>query len=134
MTIRFRIDGEPMPQQRAIPRKGGGFRDADRCKRWKWWVALQAMPHAPRQPLDGPLVLSATFILQCPKSKTPGAVSFTTPDLKNLVWGLEDGLEGVLFVNDSRIARYRDVRKRYALAGELPGVEVVIEELGEEVT
>lgn len=44
------------------------------------------------------------------------------PDAKNLLWGVEDALRGILYVDDSQLVDL-DVTKRY---GVNPGVEITV--------
>ncbi len=84
------------------------------------WATRQAMRS--RKPLDGPIALSATFSLPIPPTwarderlaaqefKIPHGVK---PDLKNLVAGLEDALNGIAWWDDAQIVSYGHISKRY---------------------
>ena len=72
---------------------------------------------------DGPVYIDATFIFIKPKS-TPKKVKYPAvkPDLKNLVWGLEDAMEGIVYKNDSQVVEHV-TRKLY---GDPPGIRVKV--------
>jgi len=135
-SVTFIIPGLPIPQARAGQRRSidpdglpqvQSF-DPKQCKSWKAearWFALQAMRHdlgTDREPLDGPCWLAAEFMFTPPASMAKKLLKriadgellpkATKPDLKNLVWGLEDALDGVLLRDDSRVWSY-DCRKVY---------------------
>ena len=50
----------------------------------------------------------------------------TAPDLENLQKGLNDALEGVVFIRDSQICFLNDVKKLY---GTVPRIEIDLEEI-----
>lgn len=92
---------------------------------WEELIRYQALAHRPPKLLDGPLSLEATFYLVRPKSKPKKRLyPDTKPDLDNLEKAVCDALEGLIYVNDSRIVD-KVVRKRY---GDPPRVEVGIRE------
>lgn len=80
------------------------------------------------EPLDVPLKMSCAFVFESPKRRKFGPVHATKPDADNLIKGVKDSLEGVLWVNDSRISEL-SVKKLYALDGSKPRIEIVLETL-----
>jgi Holliday junction resolvase RusA-like endonuclease len=74
------------------------------------------------RPLDGPLMLSATFCFEplksWPKWKQEAALAgkinhAVIPDLSNFIKQIEDALNGLAWSDDGRIARYHDCAKIY---------------------
>jgi Holliday junction resolvase RusA-like endonuclease len=135
VTIAVRVFGIPVPQARAGRRvrttaTGVPFVqsfDRPECQDWKRTVQAQVLPVKPDVPLEGPLCLRLRFWLPRPAS-LPKRVQFPVkkPDAKNLLWGVEDALRGILYRDDSAIVDL-DVSKRY---GPSPGVEITVEAVG----
>lgn len=71
------------------------------------------------QPFDCPIAVLITAWRTRPKSKTRDVYAPTKPDYDNIEKLIGDALEGILWVNDSRIVDGRCVKK-YAPAG-VPG-------------
>lgn len=87
-------------------------------------------------PLDCPLAMRCIFVFPLPKTTTKKKREFmaagnilykdTRPDLQdNLTKGVADAMEGVVFINDSRIAQVES-KKIY---GDVPRTELWIWEL-----
>lgn len=82
--------------------------------------------------LYGPVSLSAVFVLPRParlmwKTKPMPRVWHTSkPDMDNLFKSLKDALKGLLWRDDSQVARYFDSEKVIAAGDEQPHVEVRI--------
>lgn len=77
-------------------------------------VRLRSLPHAPREPLTGPLRMDVTTVVPIPKSYSDDKrelcllkeVRPDTPDKGdrgNHLKLLEDALEGIFYVNDAQI-------------------------------
>lgn len=77
------------------------------------------------EPLDGPLHVEAIFYIERPKSRKKDLAPDAKPDLDNCMKLLGDALEGVLWVNDSRIVDLR-LSKRYAPLGEFGHIELLV--------
>lgn len=83
------------------------------------------------EPLSGPVVLRAHFILPRPKSKTkktlpnPRYASESKPDLDNLEKALMDALTGIAWRDDSQVY-HKTTMKHVAAGDELPHVLVMI--------
>lgn len=100
------------------------------------WAYRAALREAARQaglnPLDQPLILSAQFYLPRPKrlltKRAPDGpiLHSTKPDLSNLVKGLEDALNGVLWVDDSLIVGYGTMGKWFTEKGNNPRTELMV--------
>ncbi len=132
MTVAFTVSGLAVPQGsvRAFPAAeiGGKIRVVNTTpalRAWRdaiGWEAKAAMGGDPL--MSGPLHARLEFILPRPKSvsrRYPAVV----PDLDKLVRAAFDGLEGAIYVNDSRIVSL-STRKTY---GDAPGVVVAVEEM-----
>jgi Holliday junction resolvase RusA-like endonuclease len=129
--LAVRVYGVPVPQgrprARAFRLPNGGVRasvyERAEDKDWKRTVLAQVLPHRPPAPVDGPLVMTVTFYLPRPKS-LPKRVEYpvTKPDLSNCLKAIEDALNGIVFVDDSRLVEIR-MAKRYDPA---PGAEIRI--------
>jgi Holliday junction resolvase RusA-like endonuclease len=92
-------------------------------KDWKRTVLAQVLPHRPPVPVDGPLVMTIMFYLPRPKSLPKRVIyPITKPDLSNCLKAIEDALNGIVFVDDSRLVEIR-MAKRYDAA---PGAHIRI--------
>jgi Holliday junction resolvase RusA-like endonuclease len=134
--LRFTIQGEPVPKERArtAPKMKDGqvemigghpvmrTKTPDKTRAWETYVSLIARQARTRaridRPHDGPVVLGCVFYLKIPKSWSEkkkqqareGWLRATdVPDLSNLLKSIEDGCEGVLWLNDSSIFSYGTV-------------------------
>lgn len=92
-------------------------------------AAREAWPGC--QPMKGPLVLKAAFVLPRPKrliwknrlmARLPCEAK---PDLDNLLKSLKDALTGIIWLDDSQVVRV-EANKWYAAGDEQPGVEVSV--------
>ncbi|MFM0630745.1 RusA family crossover junction endodeoxyribonuclease [Paraburkholderia xenovorans] len=99
-------------------------------------AATQAM--AGRQPFDGPIEMIVAIYLPIPQSWSnkkqekarAGLVAATKkPDCSNVIKALEDGMNGVVYTDDSRITDGTQ-KKRYSLS---PRVDVIVRMLDLEV-
>ena len=143
MTISFVIPGEPVaqgrPRFRVIPRKDGGkpmvmAYDPKKSKDFKAKVAKLAKVRMGRiKMLEGPLKLMVDVWFACPKSdhrtRSPVPARYHTkkPDLSNVVKGVEDAMEGIVYKNDSQIYQSSSC-KHIAAQGVDPYFVVQIEE------
>lgn len=124
MRIGLTIPGAPVAKPRQTQRDKWKPTDAvqrfrayaDRLK----WVTRQHMRS--QRPLDGAVELSAVFYLPFPASfsremclsaQRGDVPHVEKPDLKNLVAGLEDALNGIAWVDDSHICQYGRCLKVY---------------------
>lgn len=130
-VVSFKILGWPQPKARARMGKGIVYTPQKTAK-WERDIAIQAKQYAPPEPWDCAIRMQAIFILSRPKSVPRSRCSvYTKPDLSNLLKSIEDALEGIIFVNDSRIVAV-DMFKRYVRDGEEPGVEVLIAQVDDD--
>lgn len=147
-VISFFAPGEPkgQPRPRAFARRMGDryvarVFDAGTAEGWKSQVAVAAGPHAPADPLAGPLNVELFFHFTRPKAHyrqgkferglldTAPAWHTGKPDADNLAKAVLDALTqlGKFWRDDSQVARLV-VRKHYA---ETPGCTVSISRLKE---
>jgi len=137
-TLQITVLGEPTPQAAGttIVRGKSRFR-AGTSKSLSFWrdrVATEAQAVITRDGwtlTEQPLQLSAEFIMPRPKShpKTREIPCTKRPDLKNLVWAVEDALAGIVYADDRQIITYGRIHKRYAELGEQSGATIKVAEL-----
>lgn len=129
-----------------IPKPGGSKRGfynpksrrviiTEDCKKsadWKSVVAYTARQKYAEVPIAGPLILTMEFVFPRPKSHfnskgnlKPSAPFYHTikPDATKVVRSTEDALKGILWWDDSQVAK-QIVVKRY---GDMPGVHISTE-------
>jgi len=133
--IDFFIPGAPVPQARPRFSNRGKFTvayDPKQCVDYKSWVkvcALEAMAKIGMTMVarEIPLVLSLMINLQKPKSAPKTREIFPTkkPDCDNVLKGIQDAMESVVYAADQQIVSVM-VTKRYS---EVPGVNVIIGEM-----
>ena len=131
--ISFIIYGEPVPQGRArsaIVNDKVIVYDPAKSRDFKRLVKYVAQPHIPESLIASAITLTVKAYVSIPKSfskkKRELALSgelrpVTKPDLKNIIAGVEDALEKVLYENDSQVVEYGASGKWY---GDPPRVEV----------
>lgn len=133
-VIEFTIYGEPVAQGRPRFSSHGGFTrayDPKKSKDFKNYVKLVASEFAPQKLLEGPLLLEVKVYKPSLKSfsKKKAAAAergelrpVTKPDVDNYVKGIKDGLNQVIWKDDSQIVSLL-VQKFYS---EKPRVEVKV--------
>jgi Holliday junction resolvase RusA-like endonuclease len=134
--LTFSMAGAPRGQGRPRATARSGFASVYKDpKSRKYELSVAAVARgvmAGRPPLEGPLSVSLRFRMPIPKSETKrvkaamaaGEIAPTTkPDLSNLMKAIEDGMNTIVFADDSQIVR-SFVTKIYA---EQPGVDVRVE-------
>jgi Holliday junction resolvase RusA-like endonuclease len=121
------VEGEPEQagSKRSVPaggRPGAPRFITDDNKKAKGWMkevgkaAMVAMSNGRHEKFDGvPLVMEIEFFVTRPKTVKPHKRLFPTvkPDLTKLVRACEDGLTGIVWVDDSAVVD-QHVFKRYA--------------------
>lgn len=140
-VVRFRVQADPVAQGRPrLTTIGGVARafDPKKSRQWKAFikdVAMKAMVDAGYdRPLQGPLCARMRFGFALPKSsyrkKTPRLRSWHTkrPDIDNLIKGIFDACESVVYINDTCIAKVV-VDKIECSQGEAPFVSVLFQEM-----
>jgi len=137
MMIEFHIPGEPVAKGRARSFIRGGHiahHTPKKTANYESLVALAAQFHmaATRQAmLEGPLLLTFSAVFTIPKSwsKKRKAANdlvpeFVTkrPDLDNIAKALSDGMNGVVYADDSQIVKMSCCK----FYGDRPGVWVIV--------
>lgn len=134
-SIEFTVLGVPSPQApgttiiKGKSRFRGGISTS--LKFWRQRIAQEAQAAVIAQGWElatGPLYLSCIFRLKRPQklSEPKGRWHTKKPDLKNLVWAVEDSLTGIVYADDKQIVSYGEMHKRYAHEGEQPGVDLEV--------
>lgn len=136
-SLSFAIVGEPCAQGRPRFSTVGGFvkaYDPAKSRDYKAYVKYVATHEAKKQRweyTERPLWLSVIAYMGIPKSKSKKFKQAAKdgwerptkkPDLSNIVKGIEDALNGLLYKDDSQIVKL-DVTKYYS---EEPRVEVFL--------
>lgn len=144
-AVEIVIPGTPVPQARSRHRvmqlrSGATFvkqYDPAESRNWKASVAeFAAKAMGGAVPMEGPVTFEAVFVFpptaSWPKKRLallgqgveiPKA---TKPDLKNLIAGVEDGINGIVFRDDGQIFSYGNSRKIYGFRAE---VRIRVEQL-----
>jgi len=132
------IPGEPVAQgrPRAFRTKAGLIRTYDPAKSRNWKATAHehfraALNLAGKQPFAGPVACMIRAVFTCPRSdwrkskpvlRRPHA---KRPDAENVAKAVLDAAQGVLFLDDSQVARLT-VEKFIGAQGEAPRVEVAV--------
>lgn len=125
--VEFFVPGVPRSTQTgSVMRFGKRLMPIRRGTAWSSMVGLAARQHRPTRPFTGPCGLTLVFHLPRPESSERDFPS-VRPDLDNLVKGLPDTFNGVLWVDDAQVIEMT-VSKLYS---QTPGVLVVVEQLVE---
>ena len=137
--LMFEIPGSPIGQGRPkFSTINGHARayDPEKSRNYKAYVKLlatQAMKEQGFEMIEGPCSLDILAFFEVPKSKSKkfkeraleGLERPTKkPDLSNIVKGIEDALNGLVYKDDSSIV-YLSVGKYYS---DVPRVEVILRE------
>lgn len=140
MRIDVRVYGLPkgQPRPRAFAR-GGKARvyDPGTAEGWKSAVAAALLPSIPESPEEGPVSVTARFLMPRPKRmlrmKAPsGEVPHTNkPDADNLVKAVMDTCSQVRVWNDDTQVVDLFVQKRYASKDGRPGMHLIIQSIEE---
>jgi len=137
--VTFTVYGEPVAQGRpktAVVNGRAVVYDPAKSRDYKRIVAYIAQAYAPEVLLSGPINLAIKVYRTIPKSyskaKRASALAgemrpTTKPDLKNIISGIEDALEQVIFENDSQVVSYDGSGKWYC---NRPRVEIEVTEVG----
>jgi Holliday junction resolvase RusA-like endonuclease len=139
--VRFRVQADPVAQGRPRLTTIGGMArafDPKKSREWKSFikdVALKSMEDAGHtKPLQGPLCARIRFGFALPKSahrkRRPVGRSWHTkrPDIDNLIKGIFDACESVIYINDTCIAKVV-VDKIECAQGEAPFVSVLFQQM-----
>lgn len=140
IVVRFNVPCVPVaqPRPKATIRAGHaavyGAASSHPIHAFKASVRMAAQQAHHGAPLSGPVSLLALFVFPRPtarvwKSKPmPREPKTTKPDVDNLVKGLQDALNQLLFADDAQITDCR-VQKCIAAGDEQPHVEIEVSEI-----
>lgn len=131
--IKFTIEGEAVAQARPrFNRHTGRAYDTQKSKSWKERVYFSALPHKPKELLTGPVYLHVNIHRSIPKSwskkKRAAATNLevlptSKPDLSNILKGIEDALNGVIWRDDSQVV---GLKMSKAYTDKPPFIEITI--------
>ena len=111
----FRVAGTPVPKQSFRVNGHGGYRDP-RVTAWQELVAWQGrIAMGPDPPLGGALRVRLEFVLPTKRRV----------DCDNLAKGVEDALNGIVWLDDHQIVSLTITK----CVGASPGVTITIEEI-----
>lgn len=129
MKFQFTIPIEPVAWERVKRGKYGNAYVPPKTEKFKMAVALYANSIVNDHLLEGPLRLTARFILTKPTS-VDRVRPWVRPDLDNYLKALKDGLNGAVYKDDAQIVEFGDgTGKYYDQSGGRGRIEVLIEEL-----
>ena len=121
----FEVDGEPIPQgSMRSPKAGVVLHSNAKLAGWRNTVSGEARKAYSGKPWDGPVLVALTFIVKPPLHNRELYAS-KKPDLDKLIRACLDALDGIVYVNDSRVVRI-EAEKVYAGGGMEPGVTVEV--------
>lgn len=144
-AVEFWVYDLPQPggSKRAFVPKNGGrpvvVEDCKRNKTWRTEVKAAALKVAPASPLTGPLLVEVTFFMPRPKGhfgtgKNADVLKLSAPDYHTSkpdatkLWrSTEDALTGILWGDDSQIAK-QSIVKKYTNSGR-PGAFIRVRRL-----
>ncbi|WP_324958984.1 RusA family crossover junction endodeoxyribonuclease [Oligoflexus sp.] len=119
MFLKFTIPLEPEGKKEARRNQNGHvFKHPDTRRRMEEIAGIVRAQY-PGEPIDGPIFLRINAYRTRPKGKKHEVYAATKPDCDNIEKLIGDALEGILWVNDSRIVDGRCLKK-YAPMG-VPG-------------
>jgi crossover junction endodeoxyribonuclease RusA len=112
-VIRFSVDGTPIPQG-SMKHIGNGRMIHSRAVDLATWRALvaQAAQKAGCAPIGDPISITMHFRLKRPKTVKRNQPT-VPPDLDKLIRGVNDGLTGIAFIDDSQVIHIQ-ASKSYA--------------------
>ena len=117
MTIRFIVEGQPIPKQRPRLGRKGQVYTPPKTAQWEMMVGYSCrLAMRDRQPFKRDVCLS----VNCFRS------DYRAVDLDNLVKAVSDGLNGVAYKDDNQVVELH----AYLFKGcEVPRVEVAVSEI-----
>lgn len=120
--INMTLNLAPVAKERARITRFGNYTPAKTLK-FERDAAMIMRSLMQGKPLDGPLKLTARFVLKRPKRPKHKTEPITRPDTDNYLKALKDAATGVLWVDDSHVV-HEDARKLY---GEPSRIELQLE-------
>ena len=123
--IDFFIPMTPVPKARARVTRTGHAYTPKRTMQAEEFIRIAAAKHAPREPIQGPIILDLFFVMPIPKSAKhikAGDYHTKRPDRDNLEKLVQDALKN-WWGDDAQVADGR-ICKKY---GHEPGVQVRVQ-------
>lgn len=138
-SIHLTVLGEPVPQSRPrFTRTGHSFK-AQKSRDYESLVREIAMLSMNKgKPMEGQLKITADFYLAIPKSMPKWIIPMAAygvarptkkPDTSNLLKAVEDGMNGIVYADDSQIVE-AVANKFYS---DNPRVEIEVEVIGYDI-
>lgn len=130
--IAFTVPGQPVAKARPRVRRDGRTYTPAHVVAYEKKVALYAGRAFEGEPIEGPVVIDALFVIRRPKNqcrrKDPEGRQphIKRPDLDNLLKALVDGISRAGVWGDDSQASYFRAAKVYGGKGEEPCAEVTI--------
>ncbi len=124
LKLHFIIPIEPEGKKEARRARFGVYKHPD-TRRKMLEIAASIRSQYKGDPLDGPLRLEIVAFKKRPKSKPRAVYADTKPDYDNIEKLIGDALEGILWVNDSRIVDGHCVKK-FAPQGQPGWIEITV--------
>lgn len=137
-TQTFIIQGNPRGQGRpraTVRGRHAAVYEDSKDTQYKQNLAAQVVAQKPEYIQDGPITLSVSFFMPRPKYhyNSKGAIKERfqaarptgKPDLSNLIKGVEDALNGIVWADDSQIVGYGLSGKFYADTAPYITIEVM---------
>ncbi len=128
LTLKFTIPLEPEGKKEARHTRGGHVFKHSATRSSMQEIASIIRSQYPGEALDGPLRVWIIAYRTRPKSRKGAVYADTKPDYDNIQKLIGDALEGILWVNDSRIVDGRCV-KLYAPRGKPGWMEIWVDQL-----
>lgn len=115
--IEFRVYGTPAPQGsktafvrggRAVVVDGSSSTGRQKLSSWRAEVAREAQNIASGDLIEGPIGVEINFVMPKPKSAPKGKIFCDKkPDIDKLIRSTFDSMTGVLYKDDSQVARVK---------------------------
>jgi len=131
------IPSKPVPKRRPMHTKSGIVYTPAKTRNFENLVKSIASMHFPHA-ITSPVKIKLKFKLPRPKrliwkrKPMPEVICDVQPDLSNLIKSVEDGLNGVAFVDDRQIYQIF-AEKVYHAGGDRPETIITIEWEGEDI-
>jgi Holliday junction resolvase RusA-like endonuclease len=101
--IEFILPIDPVAKGRPRFDRRGIARTPEKTRRFERSVALLSRKHAPKEPITGAVELRLTFLMKAPGR--PVRPYPSTCDLDNLIKGVSDSLNGIMWVDDVQVTK-----------------------------
>ena len=125
MILEFEIPLSPVAKQRARIKRNGFSYTPAKTKNFEESVKHYGINHRPKELIEFPIKLTCEFYISKPK-KPKFNLPITRPDLDNYLKSIMDGLNNIIWKDDSCICHV-DAKKFYMT--DYPKVIVRVEEI-----